>query len=274
LGIFDRQSRADPPVAPQPGVKGFDVTAQLTPVAGFGNAVQPAASEKRHRDHPGRTVDAQASPPPKSSEIAQKSQPAPSPIRSYRFRSPYERSSFPSGVPEWFKLRDADFDGQVFMWEYASSWSDESAQAFRRLDVNGDGVITARESVGRREVAVEPIRAASHVRPNQVPAISKASVAAAAVSPAPASATPAEEPAVAALVRTPLAAAHGPLPHAIPQSFVAYADGVIQRFDADRDGALTAAEWTAMPAAPATADADGNGRITASELAVWYITKR
>ena len=30
----------------------------------------------------------------------------------------------------------------------------------------------------------------------------------------------------------------------------------------------------AQPAAPATADADGNGQITTNELAVWYVMKR
>jgi hypothetical protein len=308
LCFLNRDVRADPPAAPQQGVtvKTFDVTVPRSTVPGFGNVAPAAASDElrptalgqvgptgRAETAPGparlagpalpsRSADAQASPLEKSAAAAKR--PVSSTVKSYRTRSPYERTSFPSGVPEWFKQRDANFDGQVFMWEYASSWTDESAQAFGQLDVNGDGVITALESVARRELAVEPVRAgiSSSRRFSSAPMISKAnaftiadrappakSAMASATAAAPAGPSPTE-----AAVAAPSALAPRPMPQSIPPSFVTYAEGVIQRFDADRDGALTTAEWAAMPAAPAAADTDGNGRITASELAVWYVIKR
>jgi hypothetical protein len=62
---------------------------------------------------------------------------------TFRTRSPYER--LPADLPTWFKEKDADLDGQVWMWEYASAWTDELADQFARHDPNGDGVITWKE---------------------------------------------------------------------------------------------------------------------------------
>jgi hypothetical protein len=64
--------------------------------------------------------------------------------KSYRFRTPSER--LPSGLPEWFRDRDLNGDGQVVMAEYASSWSDAKAAEFARYDLNGDGIVTPAEA--------------------------------------------------------------------------------------------------------------------------------
>lgn len=62
----------------------------------------------------------------------------------YRFKTGKERA--PSGLPSFFS-RDANLDGQISMHEYASSWTDRTAAAFRALDLNNDGLITSKEAV-------------------------------------------------------------------------------------------------------------------------------
>ena len=64
--------------------------------------------------------------------------------RSYRFTSADDR--LPSGLPDWFKAKDTNGDGQIEMSEYSRSWSKSTADAFNKLDLNGDGVITAKEA--------------------------------------------------------------------------------------------------------------------------------
>jgi Ca2+-binding EF-hand superfamily protein len=49
-------------------------------------------------------------------------------------------------VPSWFTSRDKNKDGQIAMSEYRSSWSASAVRDFQRLDVNNDGVITAKEA--------------------------------------------------------------------------------------------------------------------------------
>jgi hypothetical protein len=238
-------------------------------VPGFG---VPQAANGEARDQANRNSnDGPESRPKEVSETASKDPKAPPQPKSYRVRSPYERNSFPSGVPDWFKQRDNDFDGQVFMWEYASFWTDEAARSFGRLDANGDGVITARESLSRRDVDVQPAR-------RLFPNFGRTNIAAAVTNIRAAQMTSepivAGSPAAETIPPTQPDAGPPPDPSTIPQAFVAYANGVIKRFDTDRDGVLTSEEWTVMPAPPANADADGNGQITSNELAIWYVMKR
>lgn len=68
--------------------------------------------------------------------------------RTYRFTPAGERLPA-TGLPSWFKTRDADGDGQVAMSEYSRSWSKRTVDEFGRYDLNGDGVITAREAAGK-----------------------------------------------------------------------------------------------------------------------------
>jgi hypothetical protein len=64
--------------------------------------------------------------------------------RTYRFTPAAER--LPTGLPSWFKSRDKNGDGQVFMSEYSRSWSSRMVSEFRRYDTNDDGVVTAKEA--------------------------------------------------------------------------------------------------------------------------------
>ncbi len=63
--------------------------------------------------------------------------------KSYRFLQPHER--LPEGLPDWFVDRDKNGDGQVSMAEYASSWSNATAEGFEDLDLNDDGFVTPKE---------------------------------------------------------------------------------------------------------------------------------
>jgi Ca2+-binding EF-hand superfamily protein len=64
--------------------------------------------------------------------------------RSYRISTPAER--LPKGMPDWFMRNDLDADGQISMAEYATTWDDQKAAEFLKIDVNGDGIITSDEA--------------------------------------------------------------------------------------------------------------------------------
>jgi Ca2+-binding EF-hand superfamily protein len=64
--------------------------------------------------------------------------------RTYRFTPAGER--LPTGLPSWFKSQDKNGDGQVSMSEYSRSWSRSTVSKFERYDVDGDGVVTAKEA--------------------------------------------------------------------------------------------------------------------------------
>ena len=65
--------------------------------------------------------------------------------RSYRFSTAADR--LPSGLPSSFKSKDTNHDGQVSMSEYSHTWTERLVTEFRKIDVNGDGMITAKEAV-------------------------------------------------------------------------------------------------------------------------------
>ena len=66
-----------------------------------------------------------------------------------RFFVPAKR--LPNGLAEWFRNSDADGDGQVTMAEFSSQWTPAEANEFSFYDQNGDGIITAAESLRTRE---------------------------------------------------------------------------------------------------------------------------
>jgi hypothetical protein len=71
--------------------------------------------------------------------------------KALRFRTPLER--LPKGLPDWFARNDANGDGQVQMSEYASTWTDSKAAEFRRIDRDGDGIITPSECLKADKMA-------------------------------------------------------------------------------------------------------------------------
>ncbi len=69
-------------------------------------------------------------------------------VRTYRFTRGADRLPA-TGLPSWFKSRDANGDGQVAMSEYSRSWSDRTVSEFRRYDLDNDGIVTSKEAVGK-----------------------------------------------------------------------------------------------------------------------------
>ncbi len=67
--------------------------------------------------------------------------------RSYRFLTATERvaKTIPRELLDWFLGKDRDGDGQIAMFEFASSWSNEKVQEFARMDLDNDGLVTPRE---------------------------------------------------------------------------------------------------------------------------------
>lgn len=57
-----------------------------------------------------------------------------------------EAGKLEAGLPSWFFERDLDEDDQVSMAEFTSDWSEEKIAEFRRLDRNGDGLLTIAEA--------------------------------------------------------------------------------------------------------------------------------
>jgi len=164
----------------------------------------------------------------------------------YRFRTVEER--LPPGLPDWFRQRDANHDGQIMMYEYASDWTDELVSEFNRLDVNRDGIVTPRECLA----------------PSTDSASDSTATAAAAGSASPGQDT-ASQPLSAP---APAAAAAD-----INPSYMRYAEGVIKKYDKDGNGVLKSDEWSAMSKSPAAADSDGNGEITTTEYARWVMNR-
>ncbi len=68
--------------------------------------------------------------------------PAGAPSSSKRFVTPPSRLA---GVPDWFRAKDTDGDGQLTLAEYAPNSEKALLEQFSRYDRNNDGVLTAPE---------------------------------------------------------------------------------------------------------------------------------
>ena len=66
---------------------------------------------------------------------------------SYRFSTAEDR--LPKGVPDWFREKDTDGDGQVSMSEFSHSWNKSTVDRFRGYDTNNDGMISAKEVLAK-----------------------------------------------------------------------------------------------------------------------------
>jgi subtilisin-like proprotein convertase family protein/Ca2+-binding EF-hand superfamily protein len=60
--------------------------------------------------------------------------------------------NLPLDLPEWFRQRDANADGQVTMAEFSQEWTEEKVVEFERYDPNQDGIVTPEECVGANVV--------------------------------------------------------------------------------------------------------------------------
>lgn len=67
--------------------------------------------------------------------------------RDSKFFVPSNR--LPAGLPDWFIAKDIDGDGQLTVGEYSPTSNSQELADFAKLDANGDGLMTAKECVGR-----------------------------------------------------------------------------------------------------------------------------
>ncbi len=67
------------------------------------------------------------------------------PRRDTQFFVPAPR--LPQGIPDWWRARDANGDGQLSLREFAPQASGADIAGFKKLDVNGDGLVTPSEYV-------------------------------------------------------------------------------------------------------------------------------
>jgi Ca2+-binding EF-hand superfamily protein len=125
-------------------------------VPGFGS---PAVAGTKSSPTASSSEAATSTPPPTSSSSSPSAakagetstapattaaDPAPAPPRgSGRFRTARER--LPDGLPDWFRQKDLNGDGQITMAEFSREWTPEIAAEFERFDLNHDGIITAAE---------------------------------------------------------------------------------------------------------------------------------
>lgn len=163
----------------------------------------------------------------------------------------------PDGLPGWFATRDKNGDQQVEMSEYSDTWSNAIVEEFNRFDMNGDGVITAKECIA----AVEAGASAS--------AATASSGSGAPASDSRASSTPTTMAATAPAASGSTTAAPSRLPAVADEKLTSYAQKIISRYDKNGDGVLTASEWKDMLVDITPADADKDGRVTIPEYAAW-----
>jgi EF hand len=69
--------------------------------------------------------------------------PAPAPTDEEYKLQVFRAGKLPQGLPAWFTRLDTDGDGQVGLYEWRAGGGD--LEEFNRMDVNGDGLLTAEE---------------------------------------------------------------------------------------------------------------------------------
>jgi len=168
--------------------------------------------------------------------------------RVYRSRTLEER--LPGGLPAWFRQRDANQDGQVMMFEYASDWTDELVAEFNGFDANRDGVITPGECLA-------PTTESDETSPPATGAQAATET----------DASPEHEKS------SPQPSASAPAPAEVSPAYMQYAEGIVKKYDKNGDGVLKADEWSEMSKSPEAADSDGNGELTAAEYAAWIVNQ-
>ncbi len=169
--------------------------------------------------------------------------------RSYRKAPIVER--LPEGLPEWFGRDDADQDGQIAMMEFSTDWSDSVMADFNQFDLSRDGLITPRECL--KAVENGAVRGAA---PSSDSASDDSSSGSSIASRDSSSGSAASS-----------GGSTEEAPSGIDPKYFNFAKGMIAKYDANNDGALTANEWANMSRDPSASDVDGDGRITAEELA-------
>ena len=153
-------------------------------------------------------------------------------------------SGFRRMSPSGSSRRDANRDGQVAMAEYTIKWTDSMAANFEQFDRNGDGLVSPEEALA---AAAEGIAYAGEVPTAATDTSSGGS--------------------------PPSATRESPSAPKVDERYLAYAQEVIAKYDADADGVLVAGEWQNMRVDAKAADANGDGKISAVEYAAWLVSQ-
>ena len=166
---------------------------------------------------------------------------------SYRFSTPYDR--LPEGLPSWFGEKDTNRDAQIMMSEFARDWTDSMATEFLRYDHNGDGVLTTGEVIAGPSgevMALSGSASPSFGGSTGGSSLGGGSMSLVSRSSSGASAAPSD---------------------ALLAKYKRYAEGQVKSYDTNKDGSLDAGELAKMSRKPANPDGDGDGKVTADELA-------
>lgn len=172
-------------------------------------------------------------------------------IKSYRALTALER--LPKGLPGWWASCDVNADGQIAMAEYSASWSSSVSEEFRQFDLNQDGFITAKECLKAGEDGV--VRGTSSSSSSRSTAASSGRDSGSA-------------PGGGSAANSGTGAGSGAATTKVDSRIISYYEGLVKKYDKNSDGVLTQDEWSSMSKTPDKADTDGDGRITALELAV------
>lgn len=204
----------------------------------------------------------------RSDERRESSGSATTETRTYRFRSALERvTSEYKNLPDWFARSDVDGDGQLLMSEYATEWPESKINEFLALDRNGDGVVTAAECIAAIQNGFKPGAVASS-RPAAAPTspVTASSTASSGATASAASSVATASPASAPTYTE----AQGPTTSSsstVDARYLGFAQRMIERYDTDKNGSLSAEEAKQVSVVKPDTDADGDGQITVEELA-------
>jgi hypothetical protein len=162
---------------------------------------------------------------------------------------PQER--LPEGLPEWYRSRDTNTDGQIRMSEFsASQWTEKTLSEYYQFDLNRDGVITPAECLA---------------------AVEKGAVASGGSSSSRGSSRSRSGDSA----RSDDDRASGSDSDSKPESgggeidprYMKYAVGKMKESDFNKDGVLTKEEWSRSSTYNDAMDADKDGRLTPTEFA-------
>ncbi len=143
--------------APAEIVSLFTPSDEVKPAEGVKSAALrtglPAGAANPPGESPGSAADDPATKPATGAEPV-----LPKPPPETKFYVPARR--LPPGLPDWFRQRDADGDGQLSLSEYAPKATPSQIAEFSRLDINRDGLLTAKEYLRATGAAKSPKPAA------------------------------------------------------------------------------------------------------------------
>ena len=143
------------------------------------------------------------------------------------------------------------------MHEYASRWDQGTFDDFRQFDPNRDGVITAEECIAALEEGARK-GAGGSSRSSSRDSGRSSSGSRDRDSSDDGGSSDDEK---------------GSNDSGVDEKYLKYARDQIAKYDTNKDRALTAEEWKNMSRSPEKADKDGDGVVTAEELALSFMKR-